>query len=69
MVVDEAIGHPDRMASALLDFDRNLSRYQSEAIGVAATVRQRFGSEKVASDYFECWAAAWQAYADRDVAF
>ncbi len=68
VVMDDAIGRPDQIAKALIQFDKDITRHQSDAQRNRHTVRKRFGSERVAQHYFECWASAWQAYADQDLA-
>lgn len=68
VVVDGAIGCPQRMAGALTDFVGALDGHRHAALQVAPKVRDRFGDTRVAEDYFDCWSAAWQACADRDLA-
>ncbi|MGB7307173.1 MAG: glycosyltransferase family 4 protein, partial [Burkholderiaceae bacterium] len=67
VVMENAIGNPSRIADAILSFDSEIVKHQTDARRLKATVRSRFGSETVATSYFECWAKAWQSFADRDL--
>jgi glycosyltransferase involved in cell wall biosynthesis len=66
-VIDDAIGRPDLLANALIEFHRNLASHKQAAAHISGAVRERFGSDNVARQYFDSWTSAWQAFAEQDL--